>query len=107
MSSDRRTRLTFFATGITGVAANIDPNNDVDTGNGVLANLAESTVVEARTSSGQIFRLTVEYAGRYGPHAGFDQVNVLLPPELAGCGTIELSLIVGNGRSNVATATIR
>jgi len=61
---DTRTRVSFFATGISSALVSTDLGNDVLLANGqILPNLAESVKVEARTSSGAIVMLPVEYAG--------------------------------------------
>lgn len=104
---DKRTRLTIFGTGITASAANNDPSNDIQFGGGRVANLAESVAVEARTSNGQIVSLPVEFAGSQPALLGLDQANVILPPELRGAGTVELTLIIDGLRSNSATIFIR
>jgi uncharacterized protein (TIGR03437 family) len=107
LSSDKRTRLMLFATGISTGVANTNVNNDIQFGTSVLKNLAESVAVEARMTSGQTVLLTVEYAGAQGDCIGLDQINVVLPPELDSAGVIELTLIVGNQRSNIATITVQ
>ena len=50
--SDKRTRLNIFATGISASAANLDSSNDVNLGDKIRANFAESVAVEARLSDG-------------------------------------------------------
>src|SRR6185369_7919529 len=45
---DKRTRLTFFATGISGSVFNSDGSNDINVDGQVRANLAEAITVEAR-----------------------------------------------------------
>lgn len=106
LSSDKRTRLMLFATGISYGVANTNVNNDINMGTSVLKNLTESVAVEARTSGGQTIQLMVEYAGAQGGLFGLDQINVVVPPELEGAGVIELTIIVGGQRSNIATLTI-
>ncbi|HKE58527.1 MAG TPA: hypothetical protein VKB46_17570 [Pyrinomonadaceae bacterium] len=104
--SDKRTRLMIFASGITGSAANVDPNNDINVGGVMRPNLAESVQVEARKSNGQIFMLPVEYAGREGTLPGVDQVNIILVSGLQGAGTVRLTLIINGQRSNGPTVVI-
>jgi uncharacterized protein (TIGR03437 family) len=65
-SQDKRTRLLLFTTGITSGVNNYDISNDLSLSGSAMANLAESVGVEARTSDGRIFNLTVEYAGAQG-----------------------------------------
>lgn len=106
LTSDKRTRLMMFASGISTVAANTDAGNDVRTDGGTVANLAESIAVEARTRDGRVFRLPVEYAGAQGRLPGLDQINFVLVPELQGVGRVELTIIVGDERSNNVTVMI-
>jgi len=105
---DARTRLSILATGISSGVANTDLGNDVWLANGqMLPNLAESVVVEARRSSGAIVRLPVEYAGSQGVLPGLDQITVVLPVQLAGAGSVQLTVVVGNVRSNPVTVVIQ
>jgi uncharacterized protein (TIGR03437 family) len=104
--TDKRTRLSFFATGITGSAANTDSSNDVRLGAALIQNYSESVVVEAHTLDGRVYQLPVEFAGPQG-FPGLDQVNVILIPELQGAGTVDLTLIVNGQRSNAPTITVR
>jgi len=106
LSSDKRTRLMFFATGISGSAANTDTTNDVSLGVTVIPNYAESVVVEAHTQDGRVYRLPVEFAGAQG-FPGLDQINVVLIPELQGAGSVDLTIIVNGRRSNAPTITVR
>ena len=80
LSSDKRTRLTLFATGVSGSAANTDTTNDVSFGAVVIPNLSESVVVEAHTQDGHVYQLPVEFAGAQGGVPGLDQINVVLIP---------------------------
>ena len=106
--SDKRTRLNIFATGISGSAVNTNASNDINFGNGnVRANFAESVRVEAKLSNGLTFNLPVEFAGVQGVLPGLDQITVVLIPELKGAGVVQLTLIVGNQRSNAPTITIK
>jgi uncharacterized protein (TIGR03437 family) len=104
--SDKRTRLTFFATGVSGSAVNTDTRNDVSVGGNVRPNFAEAISVEARLSNGQVFTLPVEYAGIQGTLAGLDQITVILTSQLKGAGTVQLTLIVNGRRSNAPTVFI-
>jgi uncharacterized protein (TIGR03437 family) len=105
-SPDKRTRLTFFATGVSGSAANTDTSNDVTVGGVVIPNLAESVVVEAHTQDGRVYRLPVEFAGPQGVVPGLDQINVVLVPELQDAGMVDLTLIVNGQRSNAPTIVV-
>lgn len=105
---DLRTRLSILATGISTGITNTNFSNDIWLGNGqVLANLAESVVVEARTAGGAVVRLPVEYAGKQGVLSGLDQVNVILSRELAGAGSVQLTVVVGGARSNPVTIVVQ
>ncbi|HEY3027419.1 MAG TPA: hypothetical protein VGJ55_14815, partial [Pyrinomonadaceae bacterium] len=106
LTADKQTRLLILASGISNGAPNTNAANDVKLGLGMIANLAESVVVEARTSDGRIIRLPVEFAGADGRLPGLDQIIVVIPTELKGVGTVELSLIVAGQRSNAPTVTI-
>jgi uncharacterized protein (TIGR03437 family) len=105
--SDKRTRLNFFATGISGSAYNTDSSNDVNFNGQVRVNFAEAITVEARLGDGEIFTLPVEFAGAQGVLPGVDQVTVVLIPELKSAGTVQLTLIVGGRRSNAPTIFIK
>lgn len=106
LSADKRTRVTFFATGVSGSAANSDTSNDVAAGSVVIQNLAESVVVEARTQDNRVYTLPVEFAGAQGGVPGMDQINVVLVPQLQGAGTVSLTLIVNGRRSNAPTIVV-
>jgi uncharacterized protein (TIGR03437 family) len=104
--SDKRTRLMIFASGVSGTAANTYASNDINLNGVIRPNLAESVQVEARKSNGQIFMLSVEYAGREGTLPGVDQLNVVLASGLQGAGTVRLTLIINGQRSNGPTVVI-
>ncbi|MDQ2856225.1 MAG: hypothetical protein M3R68_07830, partial [Acidobacteriota bacterium] len=106
LSADKRTRVSFFATGIRGSAANTDTSNDVSVGNTIVENLAESVVVEAQTQDNRVYLLPVEFAGAQGALPGLDQVNVVLVPQLEGAGSVTLTLIVNGRRSNAPTIVV-
>ena len=96
-----------MATGLTSGLINTDTSNDVWLPNGkVLENLAEAVAVEARTADGKVFNLKVDYAGAQGQFRGVDQVNVELVPELAGAGTVQLTLVAGGTRSNTLSINV-
>jgi uncharacterized protein (TIGR03437 family) len=105
--SDKRTRLTFFATGISGSVSNSDGSNDINVGGKVRANLAEAITVEARLANGTVMTLPVEFAGAEGTVPGLDQVTVILRPELKGAGIVQMTLIVGGRRSSSPTVVIK
>src|SRR5205085_7743072 len=106
-STDKQTRLSFFATGITGSVSNTDITNDVTVGGTLRPNFAESVSVEARVGDGRVYTLPVEFAGAQGLLPGLDQVNVRLIPELKGAGTVQLTLVLGGRRSNAPTVVIQ
>jgi uncharacterized protein (TIGR03437 family) len=103
---DKRTRLTLFATGISGGALNLDTSNDVTINGVTRPNFAESVSVEARCSDGRVFTLPVEFAGVQGMLPGLDQVNVVLIPELRSAGTVSLTLIINGQRSNAPSVLV-
>ncbi|HEV2801811.1 MAG TPA: hypothetical protein VGW12_15150 [Pyrinomonadaceae bacterium] len=109
LSTDKRTRVTLFATGISAGANNIYPGNDVRLENGqVLLNVAEAVTVEARTRDGRLYHLPVEFAGAPDSRMpGLDQLIVLLHPEMRAAGAVDLTIIVSGQRSNTATINIR
>ena len=105
--NDKRTRLTFFATGLSGSAFNNNTQNDVNIGGVIKPNFAESIVVEAKTRNNKVFVLPVEFAGAQGILTGMDQITVILVPELKGVGRVQLTLIVNGRRSNAPTVEVR
>jgi uncharacterized protein (TIGR03437 family) len=104
--TDKRTRLTFFATGVSGSAVNSNTGNDVKVDGTVRPNFAEGISVEARLGNGQVFTLPVEYAGAQGTVPGLDQITVILVSQLKGAGIVQLTLIVNGRRSNAPTVLI-
>lgn len=106
LSADKRTRVSFFATGVSGSAANTDTRNDVTVDTTLVLNLAESVIVEARTQDNRIYNLPVEFAGARPALPGLDQVNVVLVPQLQGAGRVLLTLIVNGRRSNAPTIIV-
>jgi uncharacterized protein (TIGR03437 family) len=52
-------------------------------------------------------RLPVQYAGAQGSFLGLDQVNVPLPPSLAGRGEVPLVVMVDGKASNTVTVRFR
>ena len=93
-----------MATGLSSGLTNWDVSNDVWLSNGkLLENLSESVSVLATAADGRTFWLTVEYAGAQGQLPGIDQINVVLPPELASAGTVQLTVVAGGHVSNTMT----
>jgi len=104
--TDKRTRLSFFASGISGSVSNTVTSNDVNVNGNIRPNLAEGVAVEARVAAtGQIYMLPVQFAGAQGVLPGLDQVTVMLVPELKGSGAVQLTLIV-NGRRSGGAPTV-
>jgi uncharacterized protein (TIGR03437 family) len=104
--ADKQTRLMIFTSGLSNELFNTNIGNDITFGSVIVPNIAESVVVEARTSDNRIFQLPVEFAGPSGRSYGLDQVNVRLISALRGAGTVELTLIIAGHRSNMATIKI-
>src|SRR6185295_2146922 len=105
--SDKRTRLTFFASGISGSVANSNTSNDITVNGKVRVNFAEAISVEARLPNGQVMTLPVEFAGAQGTVPGLDQVTVILRSELKGAGIVQLTLVVNGRRSSSPTVFIK
>jgi uncharacterized protein (TIGR03437 family) len=105
--SDKRTRLTFFASGISGSVVNSNTSNDITVNGKVRVNFAEAITVEARLPNGQVMTLPVEFAGAQGVVPGLDQVTVILRPELKGAGIVQLTLVVSGRRSSSPTVVIK
>jgi uncharacterized protein (TIGR03437 family) len=105
--SDKRTRLTFFASGISGSVSNTNSSNDITVNGKVRVNYAESITVEARLPNGQVLTLPVEFAGAQGAVPGLDQVTVILRSELKGAGIVQLTLVVNGRRSSSPTVFIK
>ncbi len=81
-SSAGQVLLILFGTGIRGAGNNVSA-----TVNGVAA--------------------TVTYTGMQGTDAGLDQVNLLLPPQLAGSGTVNIVLSAGLSTANTVAVDIQ
>lgn len=63
-------------------------------------------VAEAITATIQGIPATVTYAGAAPGFMGLDQINLAIPPELAGLGKLNIRLIANGQSSNVVTFTI-
>lgn len=104
---DQQTRLSIVATGVSTGLTNTNVSNDVFLSNGkLMENYAESVQVEARTAGGQTYMLPVEFAGANGTLRGLDQITVRLVPELAGKGSVQITVIAGGRRSNTSMVTV-
>jgi len=97
--ADKRTRLSLFATGLR-FAGNPARAPEV-------TNVAAFVRVEGRDSAGRMWSLAVEYAGAAPGFFGLDQVNVVVPGELQGAGTVALTVTAETFASNAVTCTIR
>jgi len=89
---ERPTYLVLFTTGLRHAPA-ANPND----GNGV---------AEAVNATIRGVNANVTFAGAAPGFAGLDQVNLIIPPELAGAGTVEIKLIVASNASNGVTVRI-
>jgi len=49
----------------------------------------------------------VQYAGAQGSFAGLDQLNILLPSNLRGAGTVTVLLTVDGVQANAVTISIQ
>jgi uncharacterized protein (TIGR03437 family) len=88
----RPTFLILFTTGLRNAPA-ANPND----ANGV---------AEAVTVTIKGVNANVTFAGPAPGFAGLDQVNLIVPPELAGSGTVEIRITVAGKVSNVVTVRI-
>lgn len=91
-TSQRPTYLVLFATGIRNAQA--DNPNDAN------------AVAEAVQATIQGVPATVTYAGKHPDFEGLDQLNIAVPPGLAGSGQVTLRLIVNGQPSNPVTFRI-
>lgn len=84
----------------------------VDLSNGQVFLVLYATGIRA-TPNGQVtvtiggVPANVTYAGAQGSDVGLDQVNVLLPPSLAGSGDVPLVLTAAGRRANTARISIK
>ena len=93
--------MTILASGISTGLTNSNLSNDVSLSNGtVIENYAEAVAVEARLGDGRVISLPVEFAGSTGTMRGMDQVTIRLTPDLAGAGSVQITVIAGGRRSN-------
>ena len=82
--ADTRTRIAVYGTGLR---------------------YADKVTALARDAAGSLNLqvLSVEYAGLAPGYFGLDQVNLLVPPDLDGAGTVSLSLTADDNAANVVT----
>lgn len=88
--SDKRTRLSVYATGIR-YAGN--PTHDPS-----MTNVANQVTLLAHDAAGNPY--TVEFAGAAPGFFGLDQLNIVLPPEMDGAGTVSLVVSTDSGGSS-------
>ncbi|HEY2015928.1 MAG TPA: IPT/TIG domain-containing protein [Bryobacteraceae bacterium] len=93
--SDLRTRLAIYGTGVRYAG---DPGH-----NSTSANHAASVQATGQDSTGTRYTFVVEYAGPAPGYFGLDQVNIVLPPELDGAGTITLTISTDSATSKPVT----
>ncbi len=65
-----------------------------------------NAVAEAVTATIQGVPATVTYADRHPSFEGTDQINIIIPPQLAGFGRVRVRLVVNGQASNFVTFTI-
>jgi uncharacterized protein (TIGR03437 family) len=80
--ADTRTRIAVYCTGIRH---------------------ADSVAAQIQDPAGNRIPLRVEFAGAAPGFFGLDQVNLLLPPELDGAGTVSLALTADGRTANMVT----
>jgi uncharacterized protein (TIGR03437 family) len=95
---DKRTRLSLFGTGLRLAG---DPASPPTGGN-----VASYVSALSLTNGGESLDLAVEYAGPAPGFFGLDQINVVLPKELDGAGTVTITVSVGDQISNGVTVQI-
>ena len=82
-------------------------SNDLWLSNGrLLENFSENVFVSVTAADGRVFWLKVEFRRAQGQLPGIDQINVVLPPQLAGAGTAQLKVIAGGQVSNTVTISL-
>ena len=87
--TDRRTRVMLFFRNLR------------------LAPIDQTTMTaQAEDSQGRLYNLVVEFIGKVPDHSWLSQVNVILPPELAGQGDVRVSIRVSGGQSNKAIINV-
>lgn len=70
-------------------------------------NFAEHIQVTATLSNGTMILLPVDFAGTQGLLPGLDQITVVLVPQLAGAGSVRLTLYMGGQSSNGPTIVVQ
>ncbi len=75
-------------------------------GTGIRHNTGDVTAT-AVTAAGLAQPLTVQYAGAQSTLPGLDQVNLLIPPTLAGSGVVTINLVVDGVAANPVQAAFQ
>jgi len=95
--SDLRTRLAVYCSGVRWAG---NPTHDTSVTN------AAANVTAQGLAAGISYNFTVEYAGAAPGFFGLDQVNIVLPAQLDGAGTVSLSITAEGTASNVVTFVV-
>jgi uncharacterized protein (TIGR03437 family) len=91
-TAQRPNYLVLFTTGLRNTPA-ANPND-------------QDAVAEAVNATIQGLKATVTYAGRHPDFEGLDQVNIIIPPQLAGAGQVTVRLAANSQASNTVTFRI-
>ncbi len=91
-TKDRPVYLILYTTGLRNAPAS-NPND----GNGM---------AEAISATIQNTNATVSWAGPAPGYSGLDQVNLIVPPEMAGAGSVAIKLTAADKTSNLVTVRI-
>jgi uncharacterized protein (TIGR03437 family) len=67
----------------------------------------ESNLANITSTIGGISGVPVQYAGAQGQYPGFDQVNLQLPNQLGGAGSVNLVLTVDGQLSNAVQIAVQ
>ncbi len=84
--------LVLFTTGLRNTPA-ANPND-------------QNAIAESVTATIQGVTASLTYAGRHPDFEGLDQVNIIIPPQLAGAGQVSLQLTANGQTSNTVTFRI-
>lgn len=96
--SDLRTRLAVYCSGVRWAG---NPTHDA-----TLTNASAYVTASGLDTSGNQYHFTVEYAGAAPGFLGLDQVNIVLPAQLDGAGTVSLTIAAAGTASNVVTFAV-
>ena len=67
----------------------------------------QAAAVNTMQVSAGVVAVPVSYAGPQGSYPGLDQVDVLLPPSLAGKGSVDIQLSAGSAAANPVQITVQ